>query len=575
MKYRWFLKSKLMVLIPLLAVLLLGVACGDDPTPTPTTTATPAATPTATPAPTPTATPAPGLLMAPEANPKYGGILRLGGLAKTPHFDMTQCGTLACIFPMGPMFDNLVRFSPFEPGYSVLIPDLATSWEISDDELTYTFRLRDGVKWHDGTPFTAEDVKATFDRIAFPTEGVVSVRKALFEAVTAINVIDPLTVEFVLRERRGIFLNIVALSWNPIVKKKALVENDFDLKKVRGGGPGTGPFKFLKYQTGEKWELERNDNYWNSDLPFIDGITILTVGFGPPTGKLFIAGQIDAAFGFDRDSADKIKGMEGVTLNQHPHASLHPVWINHNRKPFDDPRVRRAIHLGVNKEAVRESGQAVEASNPQGWISATDLRAPAYWEKIKDRPGWRTTTDEDLAEAKKLLADAGFPEGMKDVDFLVRDSAGWKIRAPVFQALLKQNLNIDATIRIVSRARVFEDIQKGEFDLVMNGMSMTLPIVQDYLGLMFKTDSPQNWNNYSSPDFDAVFDKILQESDEQKLSELIDQAMDILDRDVPMILTGGGAGFPQAWRNFVKGHRLDLRQSLYDPVRWQSVWLDK
>jgi len=193
---------------------------------------------------------------------------------------------------MSPVYDGLVRFDPYEPGMSSVIGDLAKSWTVSDDNLVYTFKLRDA-KYHDGSDFSADDVVATFQRIADPPLGVISIRGALFEAVDKIEKIDSKTVKFTLREPRGLFLSSIALSWNAIYQAKELKANDYDLKKVKLP-QGTGPYKFVSYNVGEKWEHEANPNYWTPDLPYLDGITIYQA-HGPAAGKIFIAGQADFA----------------------------------------------------------------------------------------------------------------------------------------------------------------------------------------------------------------------------------------------------------------------------------------
>ena len=580
MAKRRLLKPNYLVFVPILIVLLVALACGEDATPTPTATTPPTAVPaTATPLPTATVEAVmekdAGLLTSPQANAKYGGILRLGGLSRTAHFDLHQCSTLACLFPMAPMYDNLVRFSPFEPGMSVTIPDLATSWKISDDTLTYTFQLREGVKWHDGTDFSADDIKSTFDRISFPPDNVVSIRGGLFEVVKAINIIDPLTVEFVLKEPSGLFLSALSLSWNPVYQKKALVDNDNDLKRVRGGSPGTGPYKFIKYETGEVWEFEKNANYWNPELPYVDGIQNRVITRGPPTGAAFIAGQLDYAEAVGGpDVQKKIKALPNATFGNFKHPSFQGIWVNHARGPFNDPRVRRAVHLTLNRLALREATLAVQPEIGIGWLTEADPRFDAYWAKAQNEPGWRVPTADDLAEAKQLMADAGFADGFKDVDFVIRDIAWMRAMSPVIQALLKQSLNIDVTIRPLSGGIIFEEMQRGDYDIGLNATSMTLSLLQDYWGLVFKTDGAQNWGNYSSPEFDAVYGNILRESDETKLAQLIDDGLKVLDKEVPVIIIATSQQ-AQAWYNYVKGHKLAIRATVYDPLRWQSIWLDK
>src|SRR5215471_11520786 len=142
-------------------------------------------------------------LAAPEPNPKSGGVLRMGIPNRVPHFDLHQSGTFFNLGTMACMFDNLIRHDPRDSGKTI-IPDLAHSWEIAKDAKTYTFFLRKDVQFHDGAELTAEDVKATFDRIAKPASGISIPRSILFTAVTAINARDKYTVEFTLSEPRPV-----------------------------------------------------------------------------------------------------------------------------------------------------------------------------------------------------------------------------------------------------------------------------------------------------------------------------------------------------------------------------------
>src|SRR5499427_1037473 len=140
-------------------------------------------------------------LRAPETNAKRGGVFRYGVLSAPAHFDVHQSGTAANMCTQGCMYDNLIRRDPRDSGQTI-IPDLAHSWEVSTDKKTYTFFLRKGVKFHDGGEFTAEDVKATFQRLIFPPQGFISPRTPLFSTVEAITVRDAHTIAFTLRETR-------------------------------------------------------------------------------------------------------------------------------------------------------------------------------------------------------------------------------------------------------------------------------------------------------------------------------------------------------------------------------------
>src|SRR5690348_13906999 len=211
-------------------------------------------------------------LAAPEPNPKRGGVLRYGITMRPPHFDVHQSGTINNLGSQGCMFDNLIRRDPRDSGKTI-IPDLAHSWAIAKDGKTYTFFLRKGVQFHDGAELTADDVKATFYRIAKPPSGINIPRSILFKAVSEISAKDPYTVEFKLAEPRpkSFIMLAIASGWNVIVRKKTLEDNNYNLRKL-SDYPGTGPFRSVRYVENEVRVVEKNKNYWNQGLPYLDGI---------------------------------------------------------------------------------------------------------------------------------------------------------------------------------------------------------------------------------------------------------------------------------------------------------------
>src|SRR5712691_3853962 len=213
-------------------------------------------------------------LRAPEPHAKRGGVLRYGILSAPAHFDVHQSGTVSNMGTQGAMYDNLIRRNPLDSGQTI-IPDLAHSWEITPDSKTYTFFLRKGVQFHDGGALTADDVKATYARLIWPPQGFSSPRTPLFSAVSDITVRDAHTVEFHLHEARpqDFMLGAFASGWNIIVRKKTLEDNNYNLRQVMDY-PGTGPFRHKKRVDKEVWVLERNPDYWNEGLPYLDGVEV-------------------------------------------------------------------------------------------------------------------------------------------------------------------------------------------------------------------------------------------------------------------------------------------------------------
>ena len=194
------------------------------------------------------------------------------------------------------MFDNLIRRDPRDSGKTI-IPDLAHSWQISKDGKTYTFFLRKDVQFHDGAEFTADDVKATYDRICKPPAGISIPRSILFSSVSEINVRDKHTIEFKLSEPRpaNFIMSGFASGWNVIVRKKTLEDNQYNLRRVVDI-PGTGPFKSKRRVENEVWVMERNANYWNKEVPYLDGIEFYHgVPFSPELGSAVLSGRTDYA----------------------------------------------------------------------------------------------------------------------------------------------------------------------------------------------------------------------------------------------------------------------------------------
>src|SRR5262244_1627957 len=246
-------------------------------------------------------------LKAPEPNPKYGGTLRYGILSAPAHFDVHQSGTVANMAAQGPMYDNLIRRDPRDG--QTIIPDLAHRWEISPDGKTYTFFLRKGVKFHDGADFTAEDVHATYSRIIWPPKGISIPRTPLFSAVSEINIRDRYTVEFKLSEPRPtpFMLGAFASGWNIIVRKKTLEDNDYNLRNIPNF-PGTGPFRHVSRIDKEIWILEKNPQYWNTGLPYLDSLEIYHLGpWSPELAAALLAGKIDYARVVDPVTMQKVQ----------------------------------------------------------------------------------------------------------------------------------------------------------------------------------------------------------------------------------------------------------------------------
>ena len=513
-------------------------------------------------------------LAAAEPNPKRGGVLRYGITSRPPHFDFHQSGTINSLGSQGCMFDNLIRRDPRDSGKTI-IPDLAHSWNISKDGMTYTFMLRQGVLFHDGAELTAEDVKATFDRISKPPAGVSIPRSILFKAVSEINARDKYTVEFKLSEPRppSYIMGALASGWNGIVRKKTLEDNQYNLRKIVDI-PGTGPFKTKRRIEAEIWVMERNEKYWNKGLPYLDGVEFHHgLPFSPELGSAVLAGRTDYARITDPVTARKAQATPGMSSLNFYQSVIQGTWPNTKKKPFDDPRVRRAVHLVMDRHVLVDVVKDVAPMLVGGFIYPfSEFATPL--DQLTKKPGYQTDGTAAVKEAQALMKAAGYENGIKGLDFLVREVATFKLWSQAIQAMLQQTLNIETKLRTVVESVWFDDIKSGNYDMAIGAIVSTLLDPSDYFNAWYKKDGPQNYSNWDNAKFNELVTLIDREVDAPKRLALIRQAEDILEADVPM--------FPVCWEkindiwyNYVKGHNPKDYFGIYDVVRMDTMWLDK
>jgi peptide/nickel transport system substrate-binding protein len=512
-------------------------------------------------------------MAAPEPTPKRGGVLRYGILNRPPHFDVHQSGTVGNIGTQGCMFDNLIRRDPRDSGQTI-IPDLAHSWEIAKDGKTYTFHLRQGVQFHDGTDFTSADIKATFDRISKPPAGVSIPRTPLFRAVSEINVRDKYTVEFKLSAPRSVnfMMSAFASGWNVIFSKKTLEENGYNLRKIPNI-PGTGPYKTQRRVENEIWVMEKNPNYWNKGLPYLDGIEFYNLlPFSPELAAGVLSGRVDYARAVDPGTARRAAATPGMSTVKFYQSVIHATWMNAKRKPFDDPRVRRAMHLIFDKQVLVDVVQDVSPLMVGGFIYPfSEFATPKN--QLANRPGYQHDSAAAIKEAKALLAGVGQGGNMRTLDFMVRDLNHHKLFGQAMQAMLRE-VNIQCDLRTVVESVWFGDATAGNYDLAVGAIVSTLLDPSDYFNAWYRTDGPQNYSFWHDAELDKLVDQIDTEIDADRRLALIRRAEDAMEQDPPLVPVAW-ENILDVWFNYVKGHNPKDYFGIYDVVRFDTHWLDK
>ncbi len=509
---------------------------------------------------------------------KRGGTLRLAAHGPPSMFDIYSSGTIANVGAQAAMYDLLVRQDPRDAALPI-IPSLATSWDISPDGMTYTFHLRQGVKFHDGTDFGAEDVKASFDRIVFPPANLLSLRVLPIKETV---VRDRYTVVMRLSEPRDsyTFLASLAGGWNVITSKKALDMYKGDLKQV-DNFPGTGPFMH-KTRTTESWELVRNPNYWNPYAPYVDRIVhVWLKAWTPELAAALLGGQVDWAMWLDPSAYQKVRAnpnMSGLVWLAPNLGS----WIGFNteREPLNDSRVRRALHLALDQDALNKITQQFDPTT-----ELSDYLPPpygkSYQELMKEYPNAPGTRDKAIADAKKLMADAGYANGIpKTLNFVVRESPQNRQLAAYAQAEWERLLGVKTRLEVVQVSAMVDRQVAGTFDMIshaqcLGGADLSATIRMCYsINKTTGKKSDSNFTNFRNAEFDKLLDQFSGEMNPQRKTQLGRQLNQILNNEMPStgVLVNGRA---YGWYNYVKGLPKGAPSSDYNTYQWDYVWLDK
>jgi ABC-type oligopeptide transport system substrate-binding subunit len=367
-------------------------------------------------------------------------------------------------------------------------------------------------------------------------------------------------------------LGAFASGWNIIVRKKSLDDNNQNLRQVMTF-PGTGPFRHVSRKDKEVWVLEKNPTYWNKGLPYVDKLEIYhLLPFSPELGAALLAGKIDYARLLDPVTWRKAKETPGMTAAEFNQSVIQAVWVNNKKKPFNDPRVRRAMHLALDRHVLVDVVKDVAPMMVGGFdYPFHDLSTPSA--ELQKRLGYQTDTKAAVQEAKKLMAAAGHGGGLKNVDFLVRGGANtFKLWSVAIQAMLKETLNIECNLRTVEISQWFEDAQAGNFDIGVSAVVSTLMDPSDYFNAWYKTGGPQNYSNWSNEKFDTLLKQIDRELDVNKRRQLVRQAEDIMEQDPPL-LPVAYEKICDAWYNKVRGQNPSTFFGIYDVTRWDTVWM--
>lgn len=452
--------------------------------------------------------------------PGKGGVLSYNIESDPPNFDLLSNTTSRVLDSIGGCYNGLVQYDPLDP--NAIIGDLAESWEVSEDGLTITFHLRQGVKFHDGAPMTSADVKYTFDVTRDPPEGLVSVRKSALSAVSAIDAPDDHTVVFTLSRPSPGLIASLCPNWFSVLPKHVLEQGQMKDVVV-----GTGPFKLQNYSRGNSIELVRNPDYFDAERPYADAINIYIIPDQASVMAYFRSGQLSVFEGMEATLAHEAERDLATEATVQSAPSLNAIALHFNLavEPWDDVRVRKAAALAVDRTAavaVLFKGDAVLGgmSPPSGTWALPD-------ETLHAIPGFAPEQAAGaIDEAKALLAEAGFPDGFETRLVVRRDDrfGPWGVFLQDQLAKVGIKVNLDP-----QEAATYSETQKAKaYDLHGGNLSIAVDDPDAIFGNQVVSGAGGNYSQISDPAIDALFLAQSQELDPAKRKAMANELEEMI-----------------------------------------------
>jgi peptide/nickel transport system substrate-binding protein len=510
-----------------------------------------------------------------DEEPKRGGALNYMIPADAPpSFDGHREATYATVHSAAPFYSVLIRINPENPSSTTdFVCDLCTQMpQPTDDGKTYTFKIRDGVKFHDGTPLTAADVAASWNKIIHPPEGVTSARQSYFVMVDRVEASDPSTVAFHLKFATSAFLPALADPFAWIYKKENL---DKDPHWYEKNILGSGPFKFAEYETGQSIKGVRNPDYYHKGLPYLDGFTGIYADKQAVRVEAIRGDRAAIEFRSMPPSAEAelVKALgDKITVQSSDWNCGSLFTPNHKKKPFDDPRVRRALTLALDRWHGAPALSKIAIVKTVGGIVFPGSPLAATKEELETIAGFWPDIEKSRAEAKRLLKEAG-AEGAsfellnRSVDQPFKFVGTWLIDE-------WSKIGLKVTQRVVPTGPWFEAMRSGNFDVVLeaNCQGVVNPLL-DVGKYLPHTVFTENYGNYEDPQEIELYTKMLHETDPAKQRSLMREFEKYVvdDQTHEVWVVWWYRSVP--YRSYVKGWKIG--PSHFANQDLATIWLDK
>jgi peptide/nickel transport system substrate-binding protein len=504
---------------------------------------------------------------------KAGGILRIYTPDSPASMSPLEESTAYAVGPMMGVFNNLVLFNQSVKQNSLesIVPDLATGWSWSEDGTKLTFPLRQGVKWHDGQPFTSKDVECTWNLLLEKGEQKLRVnpRFSAYENLDRISTNGDFEVTFHLKRPQPAFLMLISGGAAAVYPCHVLPET------MRKRPIGTGPFKFVDYKPNQYIKVTRNPDYWKPDRPYVDGIEYTIIKNVATAMLAFTAAKFDMTFPTQvtvplmkdvrKQVPTAICEMTPGTVNRH-------VIVNRTVPPFDNKKVRLALAFAIDRQAFIDI-----LAEGQGDIGTVLQPAPGgLWgmppDMLKDLPGYDPDVKKNRQQARAIMERLGYgPANRLKVKISARDLPTYRDPAVILIDQLKE-IYVDAVLETVETATYFPKIRRKDFTIGLN-LQTSGPDPDPTLHQFYACGSSLNWDSYCNPEVDKMIERQSIERDASRRRQIVWEIERKLAEDAarPIIFyTSAGT----CWHPYVKGVTL-LVNSFFNGYRYEDIWLDK
>jgi peptide/nickel transport system substrate-binding protein len=505
---------------------------------------------------------------------KTGGILKISHFDSPASMSLLEESTAAALRPMMGVFNNLVVYDQHVAQNSMrsIVPELATSWSSNEEGTELTFPLRQGVKWHDGKPFTSQDVKCTWDLLTGKTSEKLRInpRKSWYSNVEEVTTNGDHEVTFRLNRPQPALLALLASGWAPIYPCHV------SPRDMRSRPIGTGPFKFVEFKPNEVIRVTRNSDYWKAGRPYLDGIEWTIIRDVSTRNLAFIAGKVDmySPHGVTIPILKDIKSQSPQAICEVAPTNVNrTLIINRDKAPFDNPELRRAMSLTLDRKAFIDI-----ITDGQGDIGGTMLPAPeGVWsmppDLLKTLPGYDPDIAKNRADARQIMQKVGYgPDKRLPVTVSTRNIPPYRDAAVILIDQLKE-IYIDGVLEAVDTTQWYPRIMRKDFTVGLNVSESAVDDPDQQFYENYVCTAERNYTGYCSPELDKLVDQQSAEPDKEKRKQLVWEIERRLAEDGarPVIFYPRQATcrHPQ-----VKGMTM-MVNSIYNGYRYEDLWLDK